>query len=241
MNTISCLLRTLDLIVPERCVGCGTLLCDARIGPAPVCADCVGRLKPLVGSRCSCCGVPLISEEERCLACREREHVYGTHRSIYGYDAAMAALIGAYKSRGIKTLGVFFAEILRREWERSGSSSVVVPVPGNPAGVRRRGWDHCSVIAEVMARRYRVPVRDCLKRSPGRRQKELGYAERQRNLSGKIAIREGRRVRVDDIVGAPVTLIDDVYTTGATVEECAHVLRGRGAGTIDVLTIAMDL
>lgn len=241
MNTISPVLRILDLIIPERCVVCGCLLGECRIGSAPVCGECVGRLRLLDGDRCDCCGVPLISEDTRCLICREREYAYATHRSLYGYDAVMAALIGAYKARGIKPLGVFFANLLWQEWERRGGSSVVVPVPGNPSGCRRRGWDHCGVIAAEMARRYGVPVQDCLRRSRGRRQKDLGYQERQRNLSGKIIAGQKGRARVGEIVGASVMLIDDVYTTGATVQECARVLRKHGACRVDALTIAMDL
>ena len=229
--------RLLDTVLPERCVGCGICLTDERCGRAPVCIACAARLESVRAPRCEFCGASLISETGRCIGCRMRDHSFHSHRSLFVYDAAAASLIGAYKTKGVRTLCEFFAPLLWCAWMEGCPDSLLVPVPGNPAWCARRGWDHGTVLVREIARRWNAPFAVALHRSRGRRQKELGYEDRQRNLRGKISVTPAAR----SVRNRPVSLIDDVYTTGATIDECARVLIACGVTRVDALTVAMDL
>jgi ComF family protein len=156
---------------------------------------------------------------------------YDRHRSVFAYGGVAKQLIIAYKFGGRTRLAGVLCNHLVPLIPRS---AVVVPVPASRRGRRRRGYDQVRRLAAELERHHGIPVMPALTRRPGREQKRLDFDERSRNLAGAVEL--ARRVAVPH----HVVLLDDVFTTGATVNECARVLRGAGAGRIEAVTLAAD-
>lgn len=233
----------LDVAFPQHCVACG----GAAPGTVPLCDRCRSALRPLEGLQCAICGVPLVSEHERCVRCRSRELHYDRHRSVFAYRGVAKQLIIAYKFGGRTRLSGLLCNYLVPLIPRT---AVVVPVPASRRGRRRRGYDQVRRLAAELQRHHGIPVLPALTRTRGREQKLLDFDERSRNLAGAVGlarrlarapgpVRKWVRAR-RATVPHHVVLLDDVFTTGATVNECARVLRTAGAGRIDAVTLAAD-
>jgi len=154
----------------------------------------------------------------------------------------MRDLVRAYKFGGRTALARLFAGQIASRL-RAGSLpafTVIVPAPARPAGVRRRGYDHMQLIAAVLRRHHGLPVANVLRRRSGREQKVLDYQQRARNLDGRLSVARRRAAATSEVAGRRILLIDDVFTTGATINECARVLAAAGASEIWSLTLARD-
>ena len=237
----------LNAVFPQHCVACG----GPAPGPIPVCACCSSTLQPLGGSRCAVCGVPLVSEHELCLRCRSRQLHYDCHRSVFAYSGVAKQLIVAYKFGARLRLAALFSDYLVA---LIPAKAVVVPVPASPRGRRRRGYDQVTRLAGELRRRHGISVLEALRRTRGREQKRLDFDGRSQNLVGAVKIgrdvsgaRGDNRARLGfgrfgrtPTLPRHVVLLDDVFTTGATVNECARVLRSAGVVRIDAVTLAAD-
>lgn len=226
-----------DLILPERCVLCARPLLGCRAGSYPVCRYCCNTLHPLQGVRCALCGTVLLSEREVCLDCRERTHHFALHRSAFAYDDQTAELLRAFKAEATRSLGKLFGPALLGLYRQHCTGALLVPVPGHPAATRRRGWDQAHELCLSMSRLAELELNRALRRLRSRRQKELTFAERQTNLSGRIRVTADS----DTLAGRSVALVDDVYTTGATLDACCQALQAAGVKQVFAFTVAMDL
>lgn len=217
----------------KRCLGCG----DYFTGPgdAHFCNACFNMLPVIKGSVCGKCGRPLISERNICISCRERSFQFAENRSIFTYTGLIKDLIIKYKFHNRKHLASWFAFFIAGALGNIEYPVKVVPVPGNPKSVRKRGWDQVREIVKKLNRNYGFTVLDALRRYPSPQQKSLNYSERCANLQDKIL----QKRSVDGFTGRAV-LVDDVFTTGATVNECAKILLKIGCIQVNVLTIAID-
>jgi ComF family protein len=141
--------------------------------------------------------------------------------------------MAAYKTRKRRSLAPFFAELFARSIERDWPGRTIVPVPPRPGKTRRRGWDQVEEIARHLERRSCAVAR-LLERRPSDEQKRLGRGERGANAKRAYFLRpEASSPRL-------VLLIDDVVTTGATLDACARALKEGGASTVDALVFAAD-
>jgi ComF family protein len=181
------------------------------------------------------------------MTCRERDFQFEKNISIYEYRTTAAALIARYKFQGCRYLAQWFSKQFYGKLRAEERPYCIVPVPGNPRSVRKRGWDQIREIVGILERRYGIPAAYLLRRKPSRQQKSLGYRQRCENLRGRIRVyrsgAEAFRKKLPSRETIPhIILIDDVFTTGATVNECAGVLRrcGFGDGGISVITAAID-
>jgi ComF family protein len=150
---------------------------------------------------------------------------------VFAYSGVAKQLIIAYKFGGQARLAGLLCTYLA---PLIPHATRVVPVPASRRGRRRRGYDQVLRLAAELERHHGVPVLSALTRRRGREQKRLDFEERSRNLAGAVEL--ARRVTVPH----HVVLLDDVFTTGATVNECARVLRRAGAGRIEAVTLAAD-
>jgi competence protein ComFC len=225
----------LELLYPGRCLLCGEELRFEGRPFCPVCAGCLRSLRPVdAGRRCRVCSLPLISEQGICTRCRSRTYAFTRNLSLFEYRGAVRELLYQFKFRNRVRLGSVLATYFAEALPHAGT--LLVPVPGNPVSVRARGWDPMSVVAGALARSHGFPVRRLLFRGAGAAQKTLSYEERRCNLAGKL------RLVPPELAGTNrVTLLDDVFTTGATASECARVLASAGVRSVDVLTLAIDV
>jgi ComF family protein len=157
-------------------------------------------------------------------------------RSAGIYDGALREAIHRVKFHGeaalARSLGRWLARSLPGE---AREADLVAPVPLHPKKLRERGFNQSEFLSSAIAAAASVLHRPRLltKATPTRSQTGLGRKERRRNLRGTFSLGTGLSVR-----GSRVLLVDDIYTTGCTVEECARVLRRAGARSVRVLTLA---
>ncbi len=210
----------------------------------PICGECFEEIKPLSGPACVWCGRPFGSAHATeaahplCHACRKGVYAFDRARSYAAYNDAMSAAVTLLKYEGVTRLGRWFAGRLEETVERDSEhfhADVVVPVPLHPLRLRERGYNQAELIARPLAKRLGLPQRTyLLVRSRPRPDKLLlSRNERWSSVRGAYATRPGERV--DKL---RILLVDDVFTTGATLDACARALRGAGAAAVYGLTVA---
>ena len=213
----------LDLVLPRSCVVCGS---DGGL----LCEGCERRLERLGCPRCERCGAPTAWPVERCRECAGRRIAFARARSAVAYDDTAKRLVGAWKERGQRTLATLAAKLVDAAVARPSASTVTF-VPADHDRLLKRGHNPAQRLAEALGARWELQVAALLERSPGRApQKGLTLAERRRNVRGVFS--------PSDTVPATVVLVDDVYTSGATVSAAASALRKGGARRVEVVTFA---
>jgi ComF family protein len=225
----------------------GCLLCDALLTHAhriPLCETCLASFQRIAPPICRICGQPLPvptnpgEGEPVCRDCVEGRFGFQLARSFGVYEGALARAIVLLKYERIEPLASFFAMHLL-ELVCSDSHllpvDVAVPVPLHRQKHKERGFNQVDLFARPLARRLHVPYRPILlMRSRPRPEKHLlTQEERWEAVRGAFVMRPGGRV--DNL---RVLLLDDVMTTGATLDACARALREAGARSVLGLTIA---
>jgi predicted amidophosphoribosyltransferase len=213
----------LDLLIPERCAVCerpGAALCDP-------CRDGLVRLSPPV---CERCGSPGAWPVRRCAECAGRRLAFARARSAIVYDEHARALVRSWKERGRRRLAAEVAALVA-EVVAAPEVDALTHVPGDPERALDRGDVPPRALAAELALLWAVPTADLLARTrPLERQRGLSLAERRRNVRGTVAATGSAPRRV--------CLVDDVYTSGATVDVSASALRRAGARHVEVVTLA---
>ncbi|MFP4508972.1 MAG: ComF family protein [Spirochaetota bacterium] len=230
------LARAEDWFLNRLCRSCGTplVLCPDHTGL--ICRECrvVLQRSYLSGRLCECCGSPLLGGLSPCRHCREHPPAYTNHRSVFLYTSLPATLVVDFKGRGFRRLAAYFAETMLTVLP---PCDLLVPVPFRPASVRQRPFDPVTLLVRELSRLSTVPSGFILNRRAGRSQKSLSREDRLTNLDGAIRL---NRHRNTCLRGLSLCLIDDVFTTGATVHQCARVLLQDEPAAVYVRTIAMD-
>lgn len=219
----------------ERCLACGVTLACSGDCRGPVCSACRSRLELITGRRCLTCSRQLLSETDRCTRCRNRDYAFAGNTSLFAYTGAVRRLLYHYKFKARTRVADLFAEALDAAGLVDGASCVI-PVPARPRSPLQRTstrFDQTGLIARSLRRRTGCAVRDALRRSPGPPQKRLDYDARSHNVAGRI------RAASSEPLPERVTLLDDVFTTGATAHECARVLARCGVRETRVVTVAL--
>ncbi len=229
---------------PAPCRVCKETLENAsRI---PICRTCLASLVPYNGPMCGHCGRPVVSATRsgetapQCHVCSRGLYDFDFARSFGTYTPAMARAIVLLKYQKVLPLGGWFASRLQEVVARTpeifaADIDIIVSVPVHPARLRERGYNQAELIARPLARRLGLPFRSYLlvRTKPRPDKLTLTLRERWRTVKGAYAIRQG--TRVDNL---RVLLVDDVMTTGATLDACSRALRGAGAATIAGLVVA---
>jgi predicted amidophosphoribosyltransferase len=175
--------------------------------------------------------MPLLVEEGRCTRCRTAGYAFASSAAAFAYRGAVRDLVIAFKSGGRRRLARLFAPCLAGLLAERCPGAAVVPVPARPG---RGAPDAVELLARELERRHGVRILRLLRRAPGPAQKSLSYAGRLRNLEGRIRAAPGARP-----AGALV-LLDDVFTTGSTLDTCARALLSAGVARVDAVTLAID-
>lgn len=232
--------RLLELVVlPSFCRLCGSLL--ENRGERLVCGACLAGLPVRKGPVCPCCGRFLESagEPPPCGRCLDRPPAYSRHRSAGRYDGALRDVLLLFKYGRLAPLGRDLAAFVERSGAAGedlwGGLDAVLPVPLHRKRRRERGFNQSELVARSLARGRGLPVlgRCLVKTRATPPQTSLAAGERAANVRGAYAVRDPEKIR-----GRILILVDDVFTTGATLGECAAVLRTAGAREVRALTVA---
>lgn len=218
--------QLLDLVFPPRCA-----VCDATVREkGEICPECASELKRIRDPRCCRCGKALEEETEYCQDCRERKHAYDRGTALYEYSCIRESL-HRFKNGGRAEYAAFFGRemALHLGEELLGwQPDALIPVPLYAPKERRRGYNQAEVLAGELGRRLHIPVKNRLveRIRPTRPMKKLGLRERQINLKNAFHI-------APDVVKLKrVILVDDIYTTGATIDAIAAGLKRRGVSEV---------
>ncbi len=227
----------LEAVFPDKCVICHDIL--KKRGTGALCSACRRQLHPIAEPRCKRCSKSLeISEEELCGDCRGKDFYVKKGMALYSYDRMMQTAIANFKYGGELSCGAYFAgELVKRygAWVKDLSPEVILPVPVHKKKLRFRGFNQAEYMAAQIGMELGIPVTgDYLIRTENTRpQKGLGVRARIENLQRSFAvIQTGRPYR-------NVLLVDDIYTTGATLEACGKALKEAGTNRIYFLCLCI--
>ena len=223
--------RLLRAILPLRCLLCGA---DGA-GGRDLCAGCA-RDFPLNRPCCPRCALPLAAAAPLCGECLEREPPFASAWAPFRYEHPLALLEARFKFRGDLAAGRVLAELMieRAGVDAPSRPALMIAVPLHVARLRERGYNQAFELARRLSRTLDIPLdRDALVRTRSTpAQIGLDAASRRRNLRGAFALATKRPLP------AHVVLLDDVMTTGATLRECARVLRRAGVARVDAWALA---
>lgn len=226
----------LGWIFPRRCPVCHEIVEDGR---ELCCKICRGKLPYVSEPFCMKCGKPVLSDEiEFCRDCTSKKHVYRKGRAPFLYDHLMKQSIAKFKYEGRQEYAAFYAEeILRKcgKEMRLWGAEVLVPIPLHAGRRRKRGYNQAELLAKELSKRSGIPVDTKLifRKKKTKAQKNLDHKERYSNLKNAFSIREG------NIPYHKIILVDDIYTTGSTIDEAARILQSAGIQTVFFLCICV--
>lgn len=230
-----------SVFFPAECRLCNKLLTTAsRI---PICEECLASFEAPTGKKCDVCGQAIgwaTAEGERplCYACRQNTYAFQRARSYGIYEGALVDAILLLKWERIDPFGRWFGERLASLVRREGeilAADVVVPVPLHRDREQQRGYNQAGLISKPLARALGLPHKAVLlmRTRPRPNKQLLSSKERWDSVRGAFATRSGSQVDRKRVL-----LVDDVMTTGATLDACARALLASGATSVLGLTIA---
>ena len=241
------------VLFPSDCRICGEPL--VSVSRLPVCQECLDSVHAIAGGVCTICGERLFSSyaladaagESRCGLCRRVEPPFARAAAYGSYESGLRELIHLLKYNGVRpaanVLGRMLAEaVASLEPDFPADSVLLVPVPLHRSKLRQRGFNQAELIARAAMKfgTARDRMRLCAGVLERKREtaSQLGLTSHQRreNLRGAFGVAQPESVK-----GREVLVVDDIYTTGATVSECARILRRAGATKIWVATVARTL
>lgn len=226
----------LDALFPPRCPVCGEL--PAEEG-RQICAACFSRLDFVKEPRCLRCGKTVFDETVGlCADCEKRERSFERGFALLNYDDCMRRMVAEIKYKNRRSYLKPMARLLYlayREQIADMRADCLAPVPLHPSRLRSRGFNQAELLAREIGRHAGIPVRaDLLIRvKKTAAQNALNPEERARNLERAFAVRR------PDPKLRRVILVDDIFTTGSTVEACAQALRAAGADEIFFLCLCI--
>lgn len=228
-----------ELLFPSLCLSCGRILLERR--GHPFCSDCYSGIRFIAAPLCPVCGIPYPADESPDHACGDcilsKRHI-GAARSLGVYESVLLDAIYAFKYGGNLTLGERLGRLMADHDYPSfqiGDYSLLVPVPLHPRRLRQRGFNQSVILAREIAKRRGIDMdfRALRRIVDTESQAGLKKEERRSNIRKAFSIPDPERVR-----GRRILLVDDVYTTGSTLSECARILLKADAEAVGALTLA---
>ena len=233
--------RFLDLIFPPLCPVCQSLF-DGQGTDRVICPACRKAIRFVQPPLCPRCGLPYPGGRAHlCASCLKERRYFALHRTCALYEGALRETIHRFKYQGVFPLKQVLGDLLEpvlKGMRRELRVDVLVPVPLHIRRLRERGFNQALLLVKELSRRTGIPYQERalakIKETPV--QISLKKRERAKNLKGAFQVKDEGAIK-----GKRVVLVDDVYTTGATVNECARALLKAGAKQVAVLTVARAL
>ena len=233
--------RLINLILPPRCIGCGCILSHTN----GLCSDCFNKIRFISAPMCQCCGRPFDGEKDvpfgkklLCAECvKKKKHLFKMQRSAFFYDDDSKKLILDFKFYDKTSSAETLANLLYTAgadiWREK--PDVLIPVPLHRKRLLERRYNQSALLVRQLSRKTAVKE-DCLSLIRTQNtipQAQLSGTARRHNLRSAFVVKYPEHIK-----GKKVVLVDDVKTTGATLEECAKALLAAGVQQIYALTVA---
>lgn len=224
----------LDMVFPSRCAVCDQVL---PWGQRDICLECKANIQYLGNQVCFRCGKKVREEEEYCYDCRRRKHEFDQGRALFSYEFIRPSLY-RFKYAGRKEYARFYAKSIAKEFisqTQIWQPQALLPVPIHPARRKKRGYNQAEEIAKELGRIWNLPVvTNLIYRTKNTRpMKEIVGTDRQNNL--KKAFKLG----TNDVKLNTIIIIDDIYTTGSTIDAVAGECRKAGIKNIYFITVSV--
>lgn len=229
-----------DLVYPPDiyCIGCGRPVDPG--GLYSLCGECVRQARWANGPVCRCCGKALEEwyPDDVCAECRDRLHAFSGGVTCFVYQDPVRAAIKHLKYGGSGYIARYLGEALADNIRFRGMKpDMLIPVPMYAEKVRMRGYNQAELIARFAAERLGIPCESgiLIRTRPTAPMSRLKGQARRKNLEGAFAVPEKAR---GELRGARVMLVDDIYTTGTTMDCCSEVLLRAGAADVKAASVA---
>lgn len=231
----------MNLVYPRRCAVCDDIVVPKE---AMVCISCYQEIQWIEEPRCKKCGKPVEEEIEFCFDCERKKFHYIKGFPLCIYDKNMHRSIATFKYKGRKEYGVFYAQSISKKYGKDFEKlqiDALIPVPIHKSRKNERGYNQAEVIARELEKSLKIPVMNDLlirdrKTLP---QKELNDKERKENLAQAFDIINIQRIAKSKI--KRVIVVDDIYTTGSTIEGCTKVLLNAGIEQVYFTSVCIGM
>lgn len=226
-----------DVFYPPRCPGCDDILLPGK----EICEQCECRIQNVREPVCKRCGKPMQDERrEYCTDCMNKTHQYRQGKAVFVYQGNIRQSMYRFKYSNKREYAVFYAKTAARlhgDWVRRNKIEVLIPVPMYRGKQRQRGYNQAEVFARELGKELGIMVdTGCVKRVRNTiPQKELNDKERRHNLKNAF------QLKANIVEYNQILLIDDIYTTGSTVDAVAEVLLSGGAKNVYYICISIGI
>lgn len=220
--------------------GTNCLSCGIKCLALPLCKKCKSLISDFKSfsivnrNRCSACGKILLSEISVCNQCRnlEKPRIVKEYFPLHSYRLWKKDLMYYWKSKNVRSLSLFFANLIYKalihvQKERNLSFDCIVPVPPRKGKIKKKGWDQIDELCKILSSKYKVKIANLLVRYDSREQKKKNREERKDKNGAEYGLKKGENRNFNKVL-----LLDDVITTGSTMEKCAQLLKNGGIDEI---------
>lgn len=237
-----------DLLFPRRCPVCGGIV--APFGEL-ICRTCIPRLVPVRQPACRRCGKEVPGQhQEYCLDCARHKRTFDSGAALFHYNEAARHSLAAVKYKNRREYLDFYAAAMHYRFEkliRHWQPDMLIPVPVHPSRRRQRGYNQAEELAVRLGKAWNIPVctRLLLRTRKTAPQRDLNPTERLRNLQEAFQVHPDYLSDTQSTafsckkIPVCIVLIDDIYTTGSTIEACSRVLKAAGIREIHYLSICI--
>lgn len=226
--------KILDVLYPRKCAICDKILSKQE---EDICLECSKKVKAIHGSICLVCGKPVERGQEKCVDCIRKKHNFDWGIACFRYQDVKGAIF-RIKYAGREDLIPYFSKQIVNNLRSDilqMKADFIVPVPMHKRRERKRGYNQAELLARAIGKEMDIPVlpHAVIRKRKTRPMKYLSAKQRQLNLKRAFIIGE------NDVKLKTIILIDDIYTTGSTIDRVSAVLKYAGAKKIYFLTLAI--
>ena len=222
-----------DIIFPSICLGC-----EKKISQEYLCQECREKIIFLSPPRCRYCLKPLsVNSSSICKECSRKIYPYKRLISATAYKEPMLSLIHHFKYKNCDYLADFLSSLVVNHLKKMGFNpnkyKLIIPVPLHKDKLKTRGYNQAGLLSKLLSNYFKIPFKDDIIDNTNIRpsQTKLPKQKRKKNVEGIFVVKK-------ELDGKEIILVDDIFTTGSTVNACSRALKEKGAGSITVITVS---
>lgn len=229
----------MGILYPRRCAVCGEIISSQD---RYSCIGCKEKLQVIREPKCKKCGKSVENSWiEYCFDCSKKQLHFKQGVALWNYNKIMKKSIADFKYHNRREYGRFYAEQILAEYDKTIAEweiDVLVPIPIHASKKRQRGYNQAEIIALELGKQLFISVEHSLllRNKKTLPQKGLNDRERLKNLEHAFAVNQKK---IGEYIGKRVLLIDDIYTTGSTIETCGKILKEYGMKEVYFITVCI--